>query len=70
MLAVLRLPAYIIISIVISILKQKETFFCLSLFQFFVYITMLFTVEWLIQGYKYQRKYPPPIQEKYLPQAL
>ncbi len=29
---------------------------------------MLFTVEWLIQGYKCQRKYPP-IQEKYLPQA-
>ena len=68
MLAAVRLPAYIIFSIVISILKQEETFFCLSLFQFFVYITMLFTVEWLIQGYKCERKYPP-IHEKYLPQA-
>ncbi len=28
MLAAVRLPAYIIISIVISILKQEETFFC------------------------------------------
>jgi hypothetical protein len=60
MLAAVRLPAYIIIPIVISILKQGETFICcLSLFQFFVYITMLFTVEWLIQGYKCERKYPP-----------
>jgi hypothetical protein len=61
MLAAVRLPAYIIIPIVISILKQGETFICcLSLFQFFVYITMLFTVEWLIQGYKCERKYLPP----------